>query len=933
MQKLTILSWVFLLLPIGVSAGHENLGATTPWEAMGTPDSLGAVAALPLLDNPADTQYVWDKELNEVVVTGQGGGVSKRRLSSNVTKLSAADLGKLPTGRIDQMLQNAVPNMQITLTNGQPGTTSIIKSRGLSSAFTNSTPVIYVDGVRVDNLNTGSSLFNVMNNAYGDINGQTAASSAIGDIPMENIDHIEYVPGGAATTLYGSDAANGVIQIFTKNHGAGRFSASATAQVGIDVANSQFYHFDRTKELLHQTGFQQRYGVSFSGGTERMGYSLGASMSQNTGTLIHDGNEQKKYDLRFGTSIRMNSMLKYTNSFGVVAEEYRNRNGNQGYYTGLWFAEGSAAANFTYTAEDGTQRNFPADIDAADSHTFAQMKAFVSEAEALQDHKEEVKRFQTSQQLEFSPLRDLTFHATLGLDYRYNTDKLVETNRYLIHTQMKPAGTTDAGSVGNYDRNYYGITGELNGQWKYYYDDLMSNILTTGFQYFSTHDHQSLYKGQNVRDGARIMTGAGTIYADEWLSYLHSYGLYLQDNFGWRNRYFLDLGLRVDYNTAFGDDVAWQAYPKIGLSYIISDEPWMRPLTEEGWVSTLKLLANYGVAGSYPPPFEYQRTIDVSPYLDKQANTFGKNGNPNLGPERKHSYEAGLQGTFLKNKVSLGLTYYHAITHDALFNVPTLPSSGQSSSYLANIGKIRNRGIEASIGLNLIDTKDWGLALRASLNTNHNKVVSTGGLVPFAIGGFSSRTIVTMVEEGKPVGFLRGTATILNDDNSVKEVLYNQDLGRTTPTLFGNLSLSARWQKLGLTIMGDYQTGAYVHSFDRQFRFAKGITDNAIPAAALEGTTQAKTWLNFTNFFVEKADFLKIRNIGLDYPVHFKKGVLRDLNLALNIYNPFSWTSSSVDPEAVLSGARTQGAVATGGLNYSSYSLPRQYVLTAKVSF
>ena len=85
-----------------------------------------------------------------------------------------------------------------------------------------------------------------------------------------------------------------------------------------------------------------------------MGYSFGASMSQNTGTLIHNGNEQRKYDLRFGSSIRMNTMLKYTNSFGFVAEDYRrNRNGNQGFYTGLWFAEGAAAANFTYQAEDG----------------------------------------------------------------------------------------------------------------------------------------------------------------------------------------------------------------------------------------------------------------------------------------------------------------------------------------------------------------------------------------------------------------------------------------------------------------------------------------------------------------------------------------------------------------------------------------------------
>ena len=914
MRKLLFVCTVLFLLPIGIKADKEK--------------------AIQTLDTPTDSSFTWNKDLDEVVVTGQGVAVSKRRLSSNITKLSSADLGSLPTGRIDQMLQNALPNVQITLTNGQPGTTSMIKSRGLSSAFTNSTPVIYVDGVRVDNLNTGSSLFNVMNNAYGNINGQTAATSAIGDIPMENIDHIEYVPGGAATTLYGSDAANGVIQIFTKNHGSGSFHASVNSQIGWDVANSQFYHFNRTKELLHQTGFQQKYGISFSGGTERMGYSFGASMSHNTGTIIHNGNEQKKYDIRFGTSIKMNSKLKYTNSFGYVADEFqRNRNGNQGYYTGLWFTEGSAAANFTYLTENGEQRNFPADIDKATPYEYAMMKSFVSQAEDMQDHKEQVKRFQTSQQLLFTPLANLTFHATLGLDYRYNTDKLVETNRYLIHTQMKPAGTADAGSVSNYDRNYYGITGELNGQWKFFKDELISNILTGGFQYFSSHDHQSFYKGLNVRDGARIMTGAGSIYADEWLSSLHNYGTYLQDNFGLLNRYYLDLGLRMDYNTAFGDQVGWQAYPKIGMSYIVSEEPWMQKLVDNKWVNSLKLMANYGVAGSYPPAFEYMRTVETSSYLDKQANTFGKIGNPNLGPEKKRSYEFGFQGDFFHNVLSLGFTYYYAITKDALFNVPTLPSSGQSSSYLANIGRIRNRGIEMYVGLNIINTREWGLSCRTSINTNDNKVLSTGGLVPFAIGGFSSRTIITVVEEGKSVGFLRGTATILNADNTVKETLYNQDLGRTIPTVYGNFSLNARWRRLTFNLTGDYQTGAYIHSFDRQFRFAKGIKDDAVPDAALSGTTQAQSWLNFTNFFVEKADFVKIRNIGIDYVFQFPKYIIRELNLAFNVYNPFSWTSSSVDPEAVLSGARTQGAIATGGLNYSSYSLPRQYVFTAKVSF
>ena len=407
-------------------------------------------------------------KLDEVVVTGQGAEIKKRRLSSNVSTVSEKDLVKMPQGRIDQMLQNALPNVQINLSNGQPGTTSLIKARGLSSAFSNSTPVIYVDGVRVDNMNTGATLNN-------SLSGNAAATGSIGDIPMENIERIEYVTGGAATTLYGSDAANGVIQIFTKKGGEGRFNASVEAELGADVASSQFYHFKRTKELLHQTGFSQKYRVAFDGGNEKYGYSLGASMSNSTGTLIHNGNEDKKYDLCFGSRLKINKALEYQNSFGMVVEDFRrSRNGNQGGYTGLWFTEGSAAANFDYVDESGNTVSYNPDIDAASDYEFAQMKAFVDKAEALQNNKESVRRFQTSQSLSFKPLQNLIFKGTFGLDYRLNTNKNITTNEYLIHTQQKPEGTSDAGSINNFDRNYLGLTIELNGQYNYHFRDILS---------------------------------------------------------------------------------------------------------------------------------------------------------------------------------------------------------------------------------------------------------------------------------------------------------------------------------------------------------------------------------------------------------------------------------------------------------------------------
>ena len=311
--------------------------------------------------------------LDEVVVTGQGAEISKRRLSSNIATVSAGDLEGIKADRIDQALRNSLPNVQITLGSGQSGTASMIKSRGISSAFGNSTPVIYVDGVRVDNLNTAATLNNTTSGVP--IGGNFAVSGSVSDIPMENIERIEYVPGGAATTLYGSDAANGVIQIFTKKGSSQKTNFFGEVEMGPETANGQFYHFKRTKKLLHKTGFSQKYRFGFDGGTNDYGYSFGASMSNSSGTLISNNNEITKYDLRFGSRIRFNDFLEYSNSFGLVSEDfYRTRNGNEGYYTGLWFTEGTACANFSYMAEDGKAANFNPDVDANDSWAYSKMK-------------------------------------------------------------------------------------------------------------------------------------------------------------------------------------------------------------------------------------------------------------------------------------------------------------------------------------------------------------------------------------------------------------------------------------------------------------------------------------------------------------------------------------------------------------------------------
>jgi TonB-dependent starch-binding outer membrane protein SusC len=182
-------------------------------------------------------------QLSEIVVTGQGYGIEKKRLSTTVDVVNKSQIDAVPGGRLDQLLQSQLPNAQIRLSSGQPGTASLIRTRGPVSANTSTTPVIYIDGVRVDNLNSNPSL----NVATGG-----ASSSAIADIPIENIERIEYVKGGAATTLFGADAANGVIQIFTKKGTAGQNRVNFETQLGVITGTEDYLKYKETAEILHK---------------------------------------------------------------------------------------------------------------------------------------------------------------------------------------------------------------------------------------------------------------------------------------------------------------------------------------------------------------------------------------------------------------------------------------------------------------------------------------------------------------------------------------------------------------------------------------------------------------------------------------------------------------------------------------------------------
>lgn len=861
-------------------------------------------------------------ELDPVVVTGQGAAISRRRLSTNIDVISQEAIAASPATRLEQLLQANLPAVQIRLSSGQPGATSVTRGRGPVSVSSSTTPVIYVDGIRVDNLNSMAELsLNVSGNRR-----QGTQTSSIADIPLENIDRIEYVPGGAATTLYGSDAANGVIQIFTKKGTPGPTRLTVESDMGYESPVVKAFFFPQTADLLYRNGLTQQYRLSGDGGNETMTWSFSGSVQDREGYRI-DNNGSRSYQARTGLTARIKDNLQYTGSFGFGWNHYdRTRDGNAGGYTPLWLLEGGRIFALGFNNK----------LDEASDTELNDLQTFLTEAERLQNYRVQVARFQMSHGLRWQATEDLSFNTTLGLDSRMSNERGIVTNEFLIHTRVRPEGTEDRGSISSYDRRFMGLTLEGTGQHSYDRENL-SVVTSFGGQIFRNDDDQSSRVALNVRDGSETVRGAGSTQADDYYIQLVNYGVYAQQNWGFFDKYFLDVGLRADGNSAFGSEVGLQYYPKVGFSYDLGSESFFADNVPSNIISSLRLRGNYGVAGNFPPPFANDRTVSFASYLGQQTAGFGQPGNVDLRPEKTHTLELGSEFQALSGRMTLQVNWYDATTKDALFLVPAPPSSGEGTQ-MRNVGEIANHGIEIQVVGDVVRRPGWTARVTAAYNTLNNEVVHSGGSPVFGISGFSSSTVQAVVQEGWPVGALRGTTSTLNADGSIASTERLQYLGKPLPDRFGSLGLQLTFgSNLRLEAHADWQTGAQLHSFNRQFRYLYGIGDPELPPALLAANPGPirGNWLNLTNFFVEDTDYLRVRTISANYTL--TQSALgrwaNNVELGLALQNPFGWWNSSFDPESDHSGAASQGAASVGGFNYASDPTPKSFLATVRVRF
>lgn len=837
--------------------------------------------------------------LTEIVITGQGEGIEKRRLPITVDRMTEEDIYKVPVVQLDQILRSNMPSAQIRLSSGQPGTAALIRSRGPVSAAVGTTPVIYVDGVRVDNLNSAAEL---------SLGTGGAQSSAIADIPVENIESIEYVKGGAATTLYGADAANGVIQIFTKKGKAGQARVNFETQLGSQVGTRDYLFYQETADIIFKPGLQQSYRLGVDGGTENLTYSFSGNLYGDEG--FRYGLSQTRRNFRGGLTAKVNDWITYSTTAGFSSNEFtRDYNANSS------FSEFGNLETFSRWGDLTTKS--PRELDS--------ISTVVRRIIDLTNISERVRRFQNSHQFNFKISEEVSARALFGIDSRSSRQRDITTNEQLIVRGFAPAGTTDRGTIDVFERNFFTLTGELNLTWQKELENF-SFLTLAGGQFFRNQDEQILIEATNVTEGSISINNAGEKSVEDFLSAVTNYGFFIKENIGIRDKIFVEGGLRADGNTAFGSDIGLQIFPTVGIAYNLSDEEFFYNNLPANTISNLKLRANYGVAGNFPRPFANDRLINTNTYLGVPSYTFGNPGDPTLKPERTATTEFGIDVGFINNRVRLEATRYHSLTKDALFNAPFAPSFGLGNQ-LRNIGEIENKGWELGANFIVVETNDWNVSFSASYNTVQNIVLSSGGAPEFNVGGFTF--LGSFVKEGEPLGYFRANRPVLDEGGNVTEIETNASVGSPIAPHFGSFTLNTTYKRLNLFVTGDYQSGGYTVAVDDVLRYFGGAS-TVIPESLMH-----INYFDLAALWVQSSDYLKIRNIAVSYdvPTSFLGNAVQRLSVGFNVTNPINFFKADVDPEVSGAGFGTQNSFGGGGFGFGTESLPRTYLGTVRISF
>ena len=874
--------------------------------------------------------------LDEVVVVGYGT-VKKSDLTGAVSGVSNRQYKNQPVQRVENILQGRTPGVEVTATSGMPGASMKVRVRGTTSINKSSDPLYVIDGI--------------------------ISSSGLDGINPSDIQSMEILKDASSTAIYGSRGSNGVILITTKQGSEGKAQVTFDASIGLSTVRKQYdllnaYEYatalndirgsstisaedleaykNGTKginwtDLLTRTGITQDYRLAISGGNEKVKYLIsGNVLDQEAVTIMSD---YKRYGIRANIDSEVKPWLTISAKLNASSLHKHNEGG----------ANWLHVTNFSPTMElkdpeTGVYNTDP--YNMVGSNPYGEIVVNNSDSYSY--------NLNANLTLLFKIMKGLTLSVQGGYDYDNSPS-------YSFRSKLDSPGAINSASNTSALHNYWQNTNNLTWQ-----------------KQFGNHSFTAMAVWEISRSWDSQLKGTGSNLNNESVGYWNLGNAAIRDasnsytefslasgivraNYDYKKRYFITAALRADGSSKFQGDNKWGYFPSAAIAWDIAQESFM---SNQHVLDQLKLRASFGVTGNQDiAAYSTLGMLSGASYgWGTSTSSTGYWGNqfatPDITWEKTYQYDLGLDLSL--GGFNITVDWFKKQTKDLLFQ-KQVPKYNGGGTYWVNQGKLNNTGVEMSLTTFPVKgAVTWETSLNASYVKNEVADLAGDDFVLTAnysdLGG-----PLQIMKPGYPMGSFyvyqwkgfddKGANLYQKADGSLTTNPTSDDLvvkGQASPKWTVGWNNTVTWKNWTLNVFFNAATGydrlnisrfmaasmtgvsRFITLRDAYFKGWDHVANKADALYPSLTNTDNKSYAN-SDFWLEDASFIKLKNISLSYRIPRRVLKFASVQLSVSAQDLFTITRyKGMDPEVYTS---------YDGLDYGAYPIPRTITFGAKIRF
>ena len=874
--------------------------------------------------------------LDEVVVVGYGT-VKKSDLTGAVSGVSNRQYKNQPVQRVENILQGRTPGVEVTATSGMPGASMKVRVRGTTSINKSSDPLYVIDGI--------------------------ISSSGLDGINPSDIQSMEILKDASSTAIYGSRGSNGVILITTKQGSEGKAQVTFDASIGLSTVRKQYdllnaYEYatalndirgsstisaedleaykNGTKginwtDLLTRTGITQDYRLAISGGNEKVKYLIsGNVLDQEAITIMSD---YKRYGIRANIDSEVKPWLTISAKLNASSLHKHNEGG----------ANWLHVTNFSPTMElkdpeTGVYNTDP--YNMIGSSPYGEMIVNNSDSYSY--------NLNANLTLLFKIMKGLTLSVQGGYDYDNSPS-------YSFRSKLDSPGAINSASNTNALHNYWQNTNNLT--WQKQFGDHSFTAMGV-WEISRSWDSQLKGTGSNLNNESvgywNLGNAAIRDASNSYTEFSLASGI-VRANYDYKKRYFITAALRADGSSKFQGDNKWGYFPSAAVAWDIAQESFM---SNQHVLDQLKLRASFGVTGNQDiaaystlgmlsgASYGWGASTSPTGYWGYQFAT------PGITWEKTYQYDLGLDMSI--GGFNITVDWFKKQTKDLLFQ-KQVPKYNGGGTYWVNQGKLNNTGVELSLTTFPVKgAVTWETSLNASYVKNEVADLAGDDFVLTAnysdLGG-----PLQIMKPGYPMGSFyvyqwkgfddKGANLYQKADGSLTTNPTSDDLvvkGQASPKWTVGWNNTVTWKNWTLNVFFNAATGydrlnisrfmaasmtgvsRFITLRDAYFKGWDHVANKADALYPSLTNTDNKSYAN-SDFWLEDASFIKLKNISLSYRIPRRVLKFASVQLSVSAQDLFTITRyKGMDPEVYTS---------YDGLDYGAYPIPRTITFGAKIRF